>query len=61
MIGPSEVVYREKRRGPRTEPCGTPVESAGSKRRVKDMEQKSYDGGKDGWDQGDRRWGDERE
>ena len=26
MIGPSEVVYREKRRGPKTEPCGTPVE-----------------------------------
>ena len=44
------------------------AESAVSKRRDKDMENKSYDGRRDGLkdrgrglDQGDRRWGDERE
>ena len=41
-------------------------ESAGSERRDEDMGNISYDGGRDGLkerrlDQGDRRWGDERE
>ena len=30
----SGVVYRMNRRGPRTEPCGTPLYSCGSKRQI---------------------------